>query len=174
MISERALEKVMKLKTILQNETESQMWQIQNKIDEFTSFQVSVISSLTHFLQKKSPSDEIKQLKSLLEDPNQLLRHAMENFKFLKDLEIVPSALEKDEIFNQVPSLPKFKDFLNTNSKKSGVSEETFMRLVNVKNIFAELETKTREIPFLQDTLNNTKVFLKVSFNLGKVSLLSN
>ena len=70
----------MKLKTILQNQTESQMWQIQNKIDEFTSFQVSVISSLTHFLQNKSPSDEIKQLKRLLEDPNQLLKNVMENF----------------------------------------------------------------------------------------------
>ena len=154
----------MKLKTILQNQTESQMWQIQNKIDEFTSFQVSVISSLTHFLQNKSPSDEIKQLKRLLEDPNQLLKNVMENFKFLKDLEIVPAS-EKDEIFNQVPSLPKFEDFLNINSKKSGVSEETFMRLENIKNILAEFETKTREIPFFQDTLNNTQVFLKVSIN---------
>ena len=60
MISERALEKVMKLRTVLQNETESQIVQIQNTIEDFNSFHISLISSLIDFLQKNNPSDEFR------------------------------------------------------------------------------------------------------------------
>ena len=82
-ISEKALEKVMKLRKVLQNKTEIQLVQLQDKIDDFNSFQVSVISSIFEMLQQNPSEEYLHQLKKILENPKLLVGNVLEHFKFL-------------------------------------------------------------------------------------------
>ena len=173
-ISEKALEKVMKLRKVLQNKTEIQLVQLQDKIDDFNSFQVSVISSIFEMLQQNPSEEYLHQLKKILENPKLLVGNVLEHFKFLE--EIKPHASEKldrfpmpiDGILEQfnLVSVPNLNDIIHQNLNRQNFHEAFDEHLKNIQStdILSEIEKKTREIPFLVDTINNTQIFLKVIF----------
>ena len=162
----------MKLRNVLQNKTESQLVQLQDKIDDFNSFQVSVISSIIEMLQKNPSEEYLHQLKKILENPKLLVGNVLENFKFLE--EIKPHASERldfsmpiEKIFEQFNfvSVPNFNDIIHHNVNKQNFQEAIDEHLKNIQStdILSEIEKKTREIPFLMETINNTQIFLKVT-----------
>ena len=165
-ISEKALEKVMKLRKVLLNQTESQLVQLQDKIKDFNSFQVSVISSIIEVLQKNPSEEYLQHLKKILENPKLVVGNVLENFKFIE--EIRPQASEKldklplpiDRILDQFNFVP----VPNLNFNKQNLHETIDEHLKNIQStdILSEIEKKTREIPFLMDTINSTQIFLKV------------
>ena len=174
-ISEKALEKVMKLRKVLQNKTEIQLVQLQDKIDDFNSFQVSVISSIFEMLQQNPSEEYLHQLKKILENPKLLVGNVLEHFKFLE--EIKPHASEKLdrfpmpidgilEQFDLLPTVPNLNDIIHQNLNRQNFHETFDEHLKNIQStdILSEIEKKTREIPFLVDTINNTQIFLKVIF----------
>ena len=171
-ISEKALEKVMKLRKVLQNKTEIQLVQLQDKIDDFNSFQVSVISSIFEMLQQNPSEEYLHQLKKILENPKLLVGNVLEHFKFLE--EIKPHASEKLDIFpmpidgilDNLVSVPNLNDIIHQNLNRQNFHEAFDEHLKNIQStdILSEIEKKTREIPFLVDTINNTQLFLKVIF----------
>ena len=171
-ISEKALEKVMKLRKVLQNKTEIQLVQLQDKIDDFNSFQVSVISSIFEMLQQNPSEEYLHQLKKILENPKLLVGNVLEHFKFLE--EIKPHASEKldrfpmpiDGILDNLVSVPNLNDIIHQNLNRQNFHEAFDEHLKNIQStdILSEIEKKTREIPFLVDTINNTQLFLKVIF----------
>ena len=173
-ISEKALDKVMTLRKVLLNKTESQLVQLQDKIDDFNSFQVSLISSIFEMLQKNPSEEYLQHIKKILENPKLMVGNVLENFKFIE--EIKPSEkLDKlpmpiDNILDQFNfvSVPNLNDIIHQNLKKQNFHEAIDEHLKTIQNtdILSEIEKKTREIPFLMDTINNTQIFLKVK---GKI-----
>ena len=171
-ITEKAIEKVMRLRKVLQNKTEAQLVQIQDKVEDFNSFQVSVISSMFEMLQKNPSEDYLHQLKKILENPDVLMGNVLGNFKFLEEIE--PHASEKldrlplpiDQILDQLNfvSVPNFNDIFQQNLKKKDLHEAINEHLTNIQNadILSEIKKKTQEMPFLMDTINSTQIFLKV------------
>ena len=112
-----------------------------------------------------------------------MVGNVLENFKFIK--EIKPHASEKldklpmpiDKIFDQfnfVSDLPNLNDIISKNLKKKNLHEAIDEHLKNIQStdILSEIEKKTREIPFLMDTINNTQIFLKVKRNFSMNCLI--
>ena len=85
-ISEKALDKVMTLRKVLLNKTESQLVQLQDKIHDFNSFQVSLISSIFEMLQKNPSEEYLQHIKKILENPKLMVGNVLENFKFIEEI----------------------------------------------------------------------------------------
>ena len=54
-ISEKAVENLVKLRNVLQNTTETQLFKIRHKIADFKSYQFSVLESMIEMMQRKDP-----------------------------------------------------------------------------------------------------------------------
>ena len=59
--------------------------------------------------------------------------------------------------------VPNLNDFLRDNLNKTRSLQDT-LRNLQAQDILAQIEKQTKEIPIIEETINNTQIFLKVKF----------
>ena len=61
--------------------------------------------------------------------------------------------------------VPNLNDFLRDNLNKTRSLQDT-LRNLQAQDILAQIEKQTKEIPIIEETINNTQIFLKVKFEV--------
>ena len=91
----------------------------------------------------------------------------------MKEIRIQAPATDKidklsfpiEEILHQfsLVKVPNLNDFLSDNLNKTRSLQDT-LRNLQAQDILAQIEKQTKEIPIIEETINNTQIFLKVMF----------